>query len=296
MKILNLGSLNLDRTYRVEHFVQAGETIPAIGYGTSPGGKGLNQSVALARAGAEVCHLGAVGSDGGELLRILEEAGADTQFVQTLSGPSGHAIIQVTPEGDNCIIIFGGTNRQITQEMVDAALRSFGPGDLLLLQNETSQGEYAIREAKRRGLRIAFNPSPISQELFRYPFELVDYLLVNEIEGGALSDRPGGDPEEILRELCRRYPGTAIVLTIGADGVLCGTNGQLCRHGAYKVPVVDTTAAGDTFCGYFLSGLARGLSLEESLELASKASALAVSRAGAASSIPALSEVEASRL
>ena len=180
--------------------------------------------------------------------------------------------------------------------MVDAALRSFGPGDLLLLQNETSQGEYAIREAKRRGLRIAFNPSPISQELFRYPFELVDYLLVNEIEGGALSDRPGGDPEEILRELCRRYPDTAIVLTIGADGVLCGTNGQLCRHGAYKVPVVDTTAAGDTFCGYFLSGLARGLSLEESLELASKASALAVSRAGAASSIPALSEVEASRL
>ena len=152
MKILNLGSLNLDRTYRVEHFVQAGETIPAIGYGTSPGGKGLNQSVALARAGAEVCHLGAVGSDGGELLRILEEAGADTQFVQTLSGPSGHAIIQVTPEGENCIIIFGGTNRQITQEMVDAALRSFGPGDLLLLQNETSGG---IRDPGGKAARAA---------------------------------------------------------------------------------------------------------------------------------------------
>lgn len=282
----------MDRSYRVNHFVRAGETISASELGTSPGGKGLNQSVALARAGAEVYHLGAVGTDGGPLLEILRSSGVDPRFVRTLDGSSGHAIIQITPDGENCIIIFGGTNRQITREMVDEALLFLEPSDILLLQNETSQGEYAIREAKQRGLRIAFNPSPITEDLLRYPLELVDCLLVNEVEGAALSGAFGGEPTQILSDLCRKYPQTSVVLTIGAKGVLFGKGEERERCGIYKVPVVDTTAAGDTFCGYFLSGTSRGLSVPEALKLASKAAAIAVSRAGAAESIPTLEEVE----
>lgn len=288
MKILNLGSLNIDKVYSVEHFVAAGETLSAAKMETFSGGKGLNQSVALARAGAQVWHAGAIGPDGAGLKALLGEAGVDTSLLQTLDTVTGHAIIQLTPAGQNCIIISAGANGELSEEYIDSALAGFGPGDLLLLQNEVNNVPYAMRKAKEKGLLIAFNASPISSALLDYPLELVDYYLINEVEGKALAGEKaqGQDNEAILAALTARFPGAAIVLTVGKDGVLYQRGGVRARHGIYRVKVEDTTAAGDTFCGFFLAGVAKGLPAEECLRVASLASSLAVSCKGAANSIP----------
>ena len=293
MRILNLGSLNIDKVYGVEHFVAAGETISSTTFETGCGGKGLNQSVALARAGAGVAHAGAVGPDGDLLIDTLEEAGVDIHPLRKLVTVSGHAVIQRTPAGQNCIIVCAGANGEVTTAYIDEVLAGFEAGDILLLQNEISNVDYAIRAAKKQGMKVAFNASPITPQLLQYPLELVDYYLINEVEGKALAGAEVTGNEEILAALVRRFAGAAIVLTVGKDGVYyqCGT--ERAHHGIYDVPVVDTTAAGDTFCGFFLASIAKGLCAADALRYASLASSIAVSRKGAAGSIPTWDEVEA---
>lgn len=290
MNILNLGSLNYDKVYRVDHFVQGEETILARGYEAFLGGKGLNQSVALARAGAQVYHAGAVGSDGDALLEQLEQAGVDTSCLARLDTVSGHAVIQLCG-GQNCIIVYGGANQDITEAYIDRVLERFGPGDLLLTQNETACVAYAMRQAKSKGMHVAFNASPITEELFTYPLDLVDYFLVNEIEGMALAHTKASDFGEILSLLAGRYQA-AIILTVGAAGAYYRRGSEQYYEGIYNVPVVDTTAAGDTFCGFFLAALARGATPPEALKVASGASSLAVGKAGAANSIPTWQQVQ----
>ena len=292
MRILNLGSMNFDKVYDVEHFVGAGETILCRGYGEFFGGKGLNQSVALARAGAQVYHAGAIGPDGGAFLEYLSNAGVDTQYVCRVDTVSGHAIIQ-NAGGQNCIIVYGGANQCVDRGYIQQVLANFAPGDILLLQNETSNVPFAMEEAKRRGMKIAFNASPITDALLEYPLELVDWLLVNEVEGKALSDVDAKEYEAILEGLCRKFPNAAIVLTVGEQGVLYRDRALSASHGIYKVEVADTTAAGDTFSGYFLSCIAKGLSVQTALEMASRASAIAVSKHGASASIPNWEDVAA---
>ena len=292
MRILNLGSMNFDKVYDVEHFVGAGETILCRGYGEFFGGKGLNQSVALARAGAQVYHAGAIGPDGGAFLEYLSNAGVDTQYVCRVDTVSGHAIIQ-NAGGQNCIIVYGGANQCVDRGYIQQVLANFAPGDILLLQNETSKVPFAMEEAKRRGMKIAFNASPITDALLEYPLELVDWLLVNEVEGKALSDVDAKEYEAILEGLCRKFPNAAIVLTVGEQGVLYRDRALSASHGIYKVEVADTTAAGDTFSGYFLSCIAKGLSVQTALEMASRASAIAVSKHGASASIPNWEDVAA---
>lgn len=294
MRILNLGSLNIDKVYSVDHFVVGGETISSTKMETFQGGKGLNQSVALAKADARVYHAGAIGNDGEALRMALEGAGVDTQYLQELDTATGHAIIQLTPDGKNCILISAGANGEITQEYIEQVLQKFAPGDLLLLQNETSNVDYAIRAGKKRGLKIALNASPIDKKLMGYPLEMVDFFLINEIEGAYLSGADGGsDKMTILHRLSEKFPKAAIVLTVGEDGVMYKSGQTVLTHGIYRVEAVDTTAAGDTFCGYFLAGISRGEKEETCLEQASMASAIAVSRMGASASIPTRSEVEA---
>ncbi len=297
MKILNLGSLNIDKVYNVDHFVQAGETISSRAVERFPGGKGMNQSIALARAGAEVYHAGAVGKDGGFLREMLREAGVHTDYLQTLDGETGHAIIQLSPRGQNCIIISAGANGQLTEDYIDQVLTAFGEGDLLLVQNETSGVAYAMEQAKRRGMKIAFNASPINDKLTSYPLHLVDYYLINEVEGTVLAGSDGAEEmtshREILDRVAKQFPKAAIVLTVGEDGVLYRDPCITASHGIYRVQTVDTTSAGDTFCGYFLACMAKGLLVEEGLEMASKASAMAVSCKGEANSIPTWEDVEA---
>lgn len=292
MKILNLGSLNIDKVYSVPHFVEAGETLSSTKMEIFSGGKGLNQSIALARAGAEVYHAGAIGEDGEELRQLMASAGVHTDYLQTLPVVTGHAVIQLTPKGQNCIIISAGANGALTEEYIDDTLSHFEAGDLLLVQNETNNVPYAIRRAKEKGMKVAFNASPISEALLSYPLDLVDYYLINEVEGKALAGEEAKSNEEILAALKKRFPAAAIVLTVGKDGVLYQYEEERASHGIYDVPVVDTTAAGDTFCGYFLACAAKGLSAAEGLRMASLASSLAVNKKGAANSIPTWSEVE----
>lgn len=283
-KILNIGSLNLDYVYAVPHFVEAGETLLASRRDVFAGGKGLNQTVAAARAGAEVCHGGAVGADGDMLLDLLKSAGADVSAVARADVPTGHAIIQVSPQGENSIIILGGANRAVSEETVEAALDKVDPGDILLLQNEINGLDLIIRRAAKKGLRILFNPAPMEAAVKELPLELLDTLIVNEGEGKALA----GD----MNALRAAYPDQKILLTQGSRGATLWNGSELLFQPAFPVKAVDTTAAGDCFLGYYAAALAEGLPYARALKLATAASALAVQKQGAAPSIPLRSEVE----
>lgn len=292
MKIVCLGSLNIDRVYGVADFVREGATISALSYAEFPGGKGMNQSVALGRAGAEVYHAGCIGADGQWLEALLQESQVHTDHLLVIPGNTGHAVIQVDSRGKNCIIVVAGANGQVTEDQVRQCLSAFAPGDLLLVQNETACVPFAMEEARKKGMKIAFNPSPITPALLRYPLELVDYLILNETEGGILSGMPeDSDPEQMLSALLARYPHAAVVLTLGGSGVLAGSGENRWQNPAYRVTAVDTTAAGDTFCGFFLAALSKGLSMAEALEKASRAAALAVTKNGAVPSIPTWEEM-----
>jgi ribokinase len=292
MKVLNFGSLNIDYVYDVEHFVRAGETISSKGLQLFCGGKGLNQSVAFARAGADTYHAGCVGKDGGMLLDMLKGAGADVRFVKTLQEVStGHAIIQVSEKGENCILLHGGANQSITHGQVDEVLAAFGAGDLLMLQNEINDLEYIIKAAKARGMFIVLNPSPFDAKITALDLSLLDAIIVNETEGCGLSGKT--EPQEILDELLARYPAMKIVLTLGKQGAIYADATQRASCPIMQIPVVDTTAAGDTFTGYFFAGLLGGATPADALRTATAASTLAVSRKGAAPSIPTAQEVAA---
>ena len=289
MRILNFGSLNIDYVYQVDHFVQPGETMSAQSLRIQCGGKGLNQSVALARAGVETWHAGLIGPEGRFLRETLDQAGVRTQFVEERDGSTGHAIIQVAPDGQNSILLHDGANGRVTPDFVAAVLAHFGPGDALLLQNETSATADIIQEAVRRGLRVAMNAAPANEKLAGLPLERLTWLLVNEVEGAFLAGTE--DPEAILDTLTARYPETTVVLTLGGQGAAAARGSLRARVPARRVSVVDTTGAGDTFTGYFLRRALEGGTLEEALSLAAAASALAVSRPGAADAVPGYEEV-----
>lgn len=289
MKILNFGSLNIDYVYSVNHFVRSGETISSSKLELFCGGKGLNQSIAIARAGVPVCHAGKVGKDGCMLTNILTKSGVDISHIKMSEELCGHAIIQVDSSGQNCIMLHGGANADIGRDFIDSVLLDFEHGDILLIQNEVSNLTYLMERAYQKGMIIAFNPSPINEQTAKYPYEYIKWFILNEIEGNALSGKT--DPYDIADELLRRYPGSTIVLTLGRHGVLF-KNADECRsHGIYRVKAVDTTGAGDTFTGYLLAGIYAGLDTGEMLKRASLASSIAVSRKGAAESIPVADEV-----
>ncbi len=293
-RILSYGSLNVDMVYSMPHFVQPGETIAAFKMERFPGGKGLNQSVALSRAGAKVWHGGKIGADGKWLSDILEESGADVSFLRNSGSSTGTAIIQVAPSGENCIILNHGANYENTKEEIDEAFNNFTAGDILLLQNEINLLQYLIEKAAEKGMEIALNPSPIDENLMKMDLSPVRYLILNEIEGGAITGRK--EPEEICRMLLGRYPEMKIVLTLGGDGAMYMDSESTFRQSIFQVETVDTTGAGDTFTGYFLAFVSEGKSVPEALKAASKAAALAVSRNGAAASIPVRADVMAAQL
>ena len=291
MRILNFGSLNIDRVYTVSHFVRPGETISAESMKTSAGGKGLNQSIALSKSHSSVFHAGKIGTDGKFLVDILHAAGVNTDNIITNESiPTGHAIIQVDERGQNSILLYSGANRSITESDVDAVLSEFTSGDYLLLQNETSCLSYCIEQANRKGMRIILNPSPMDEILKSCDLSKISWLIMNEIEGKMLTNK--NDPETICDSILSSFPECRIVLTLGPSGSMYVDKNICYRHPTYDTPVVDTTGAGDTFTGFFFSGIISGLDPLQSLELASKAASIAVSRHGAASSIPTLEEVQ----
>ncbi|MBR2293213.1 MAG: helix-turn-helix domain-containing protein [Clostridia bacterium] len=289
MKIINLGSCNIDYVYSLDHIVKVGETEATDRLEIFPGGKGLNQSIAIARAGSSVFHAGCVGRDGGLLVDLLSESGADVSLLQTVEGQNGHAIIQVDTKGNNAIFLFAGSNAMVSKDYIEAVLSHFSEGDLLVLQNEISNVDYAIRRAHKRGLRIVFNPSPFRDAIKEIDFGMLSYLILNEVEAAAISGCES--PEEAVHFFREHYPTLGVMLTLGEDGCVLIENGRELWQSAFCVDAVDTTAAGDTFTGYFVSELAKGSDPKTRLKIACAASALAVSRKGAAPSIPTRGEV-----
>lgn len=290
MKILSLGSLNIDRVYRIDRFVEAGETKAAESMMVNCGGKGLNQSIAAAKAGCEVFHAGLLGSDGQMLKDALSKSGVDVSLLLPYDGPSGHAIIEVDDHGQNRIILFGGSNRALTEQQVDHILESFGSQGVVLLQNEINLLPYIMEQAAARGLEVIFNAAPMGKEVLSYPLEKLRWLIVNEVEGKAIAEC--ASEQEVIPALSSRYPQMGILLTLGKGGAILYDHGHQARIPSQQVKAVDTTAAGDTFIGYFLYGLLHQLPAAEMLQLATGASAIAVTRPGASISIPSRTEVE----
>jgi len=289
MKVINLGSLNIDHVYQVDHFVQPGETISSRSYTRHCGGKGLNQSIALAQAGATICHAGQIGADG-ELLRDkLKQYGVDDSLVVTGDTPTGHAMIQVNPQGENCIIVEGGANQAIDDALIGNVSSALDESDWLLLQNETNSIDAVLKAIGNRDVSVAFNPAPMTESVGDLPLNLVDIIFVNEIEGAQLSGKQ--KPDDIIRELIGRYPDMKIVLTLGSRGAIYADAKTRLEQVAFSVTPIDTTAAGDTFIGFLLASLTAGSTPDTALRLASQAASICVTRHGAADSIPTLKEV-----
>ena len=280
MKVLCFGSLNIDYTYKVPHFVKKGETLASERLQVFGGGKGLNQSVALAKAGTEVYHAGSIGQDGMFLLDMLKDAGANTDFVKILDTVrTGNAIIQNDKSGDNCIILYGGANQAITREQVD----------------EINELGYIVEKAHEKGMIIVLNPSPMNEKILALPLDVINYFILNEVEAAQIlgkEDKGEESWEQIADDLLKKFPQATIVLTMGSEGSVFKNQKETVCQSIYKVQAVDTTAAGDTFSGYFIGGILGGLSAKEAMDQASKASAIAVTRKGAAPSIPVLAEVQ----
>lgn len=290
MKIVNIGSLNLDRIYHLDHIVLAGETQPTTQANTVCGGKGLNQSVAVAKAGGTVLHAGKIGRDGAALREALVSAGVDVSaLVCDENKLSGTAVIQVAQNGENAIVLIAGANHSFSNEEIYKAVSLVRKEDLLLLQNEINGLETILNIAKQTGKRIALNPSPITETLSRCDLSAVEYLLLNETEGQAMTGK--ADPESICSVLTGRYPQMQIVLTLGAQGCVYAKGKDRIVQPAMQAEPVDTTAAGDTFTGYFLTAALTKGDIPYALRLASQASAIAVSRPGASTSIPLIQEV-----
>ncbi|WP_138466281.1 ribokinase [Poseidonocella sp. HB161398] len=287
MTIYNLGSINIDKVLRVPHLPAPGETLAAHGYAEGLGGKGANQSVAAARAGAQVVHLGAVGPDGDAMLALMAADGIDLSQVARLETPTGMALIMVDDAAENSIAILHGANVLVPDETVAAALAAAAPGDTLLLQNETSGQAEAAGQARRAGLRVVYSAAPFEPEAVRQVLGNVSVLLLNELEAAQLTEALG-QPLEAL--------GVAhVVVTRGKAGAVhhdVGAGTQT-AYPSPEVAAVDTTGAGDTFAGYLAAGLDQGLGWEAALRRALAAAALSVTRPGASAAIPDAADVAA---
>lgn len=290
MAIWNLGSINADMVYAVPHLPGPGETLAATGLERFLGGKGANMSVAAARAAAHVRHVGAVGPDGLWAVERLMEYGVDTRHIQQVAAPTGHAIVAVEPGGENQIVIFPGANRAIPETAVQAALSEAAAGDSLLIQNETNEQCLAARIGRELGLRVCYAAAPFDAEAVQAVLPYLDFLILNAVEVEQLEQATGMGPGAL--------PVRDVIVTLGAKGArYFDTKSRESRDfPAVPVAPVDTTGAGDTFTGYVLAGLDRGLPIAQAIAQAMRAAAIMVTRHGTADVIPDLKDVQAARL
>jgi len=288
-KILNFGSINIDHVYRVPRFVRPGETLSSSELVTGLGGKGANQSVALAKAGVEVKHVGRISKSDQWAADLMRSLGVNVDHVQTVNAPSGHAIIQVDENGENAILLYGGANQTFESKELEQLIGENKAADFLLMQNECNQLSYAFKLARDCNLNVALNPAPMTTNIKALPLGLLDTLIVNQLEAQALTNK--SQLNEVIKELKEMLPNTRVALTLGARGAVLLTKTNVVEVPATLVEVIDTTGAGDTFVGYFLAGLVNKMSEVDALHRACQAAALAVTRAGAISSIPDLSDL-----
>ncbi len=291
MAVWNLGSINIDNVYRVSHLPAPGETLHAADYTQGLGGKGANMSVAIARAAARVTHIGAVGPAGSWTVERLLEYGVDTGHIATLGDQAtGHANISVAEDGENQIVVFSGANKSITEDMVGAALSDAAAGDILVMQNETNCQKYAAKIAKTLGLQVVYAAAPFDADAVAKVLPYTDLLVLNEVEAGQLM--------AVMKRELGELGVPSIVVTLGSEGSkwLDVSAGSETHMPAIPVTPVDTTGAGDTFTGYLVAGLDRGMPMLQALALATQAGALMVTRQGTADVIPDLKDIEDARL
>jgi len=289
MTVFNIGSINIDHVYQVEHFVRPGETLTSNHYQKVLGGKGANQSIALAKANAPVMHVGAIGEADSDILVQLQASGVNTTHIAQTSDATGHAIIQVNQDAENAIVLFAGANHAITQTQIDTMLATADANDWVLLQNETNFIDQSIAQVKALGLSIAFNPAPMDKTVVERVIAQIDLLIVNEVEAMDLFNVDS--VEQAQQQFSSQYPKLNIILTLGSQGVRYINEHGVIEVSAFKVDAIDTTAAGDTFIGYCLAGLIENLPIEQMLKRACAASAICVTKAGASVSIPSLEQV-----
>lgn len=291
-KILVFGSLNIDIVYSLDHIVRPGETILSSDIEKNPGGKGLNQACAISKTGLDVYMAGCVGEDGDMLLDTLSSFGVDVSNVKSVSVPTGNAIIERSKDGQNSIILFAGANRVIDKMMIDDVVASFEEDDIIVLQNEINGLEYIIEKASEKGMYVVFNPAPFDPSVFSLPLDKVNLLVVNEIEGAGIADKDDNATyEDVLDALREKYRKTEVIMTCGCNGSYWQKNDERIYQEALKVDAVDTTAAGDTFIGYFIASRELGHTVKESMRYATVASSITVTRKGAAGSVPEGNEV-----
>lgn len=290
MKILNFGSVNIDLNFKVDHIVRPGETISSTNFTKSPGGKGLNQSIALSKVNENVYHAGKYGQDGEFIKKILEDNGVSTNFLEKSEKNTGNALIQIDKNGENSIVLYKGANYDIDKNFVDKVLENFSKGDCIVLQNEISSLKYIIDKAYHKKMKICLNPSPINEIIFDLDLNKLNFLILNETEAKDISKF--SDKDEIIKFFRKTYPNLKIILTLGSKGSIYFDKNQIIKQKPYLVKARDTTGAGDTFMGYFVGLYFDGNSIENSLNLASKASALACTKNGSQESIPNLKDLE----
>lgn len=289
IKILNFGSLNIDKIYEVDEIGKEGETISSSSFEETIGGKGLNQTVAIHRAGGDVYHAGLVGNSDSKILLDFIRDNKINSLIEKTQGPSGHAVIQIDREGGNSIMVNGGSNHKISSEYVDRIMENFSKGDFLIIQNEINANPYIIEKAKEKGMVIFLNPSPIDDRINDIDLNLIDYILINENEGEKLTGRFLA--EDIISYFKTNYPQLGVILTLGVGGGVYAKDKDYISFKAHLVEVVDSTGAGDTFLGYFVASLSNGKDIEESLDLASLAASMTCKKKGAARAIPSIDEV-----
>ena len=289
-KIINFGSINIDHVYRVPHLVKPGETLSSLDLVTGLGGKGANQSVAIARAGVSVAHVGRVFKGDRWAVELLASTGVDTDNIALIEGASGHAIIQVDDQGENAIVLHGGANQSFSIADIESALNHNQQARYLLMQNETNLLAEAFELAQAKGIKIVLNPAPMTDNIKDLPLAKLDTLIVNQGEAEALCG--AADIDQMTQQMAALAPQTRVVVTLGGDGAMLLANGEVTHMNSPSVDVVDTTGAGDTFVGYFLAGVAEGMNDHDALQRACLAGSIAVTRQGAITAIPDGSEVD----
>ncbi|MEP2919632.1 ribokinase [Sulfitobacter sp.] len=282
--IWNLGSINIDNFYEVPHLPAKGETLAARSFGFGLGGKGANMSVAAARGAAHVSHIGAIGPEGRWTRERLMEYGVDIPHIAEVQIPTGHANIVVDDQGENNIVLFQGANMELTEAIIGQALTEASPGDYLLMQNETNGQEYAAQTAQSLGLRVVYAAAPFEADAIARLLGRIDLLVLNEVEAAQLEQATGKTPQAL------GLPD--VVITLGEKGCRWVSNKGDRQFDAYAADAIDTTGAGDTFTGFLIAGLDRGMSMEGAIDLALRAGALMVMRRGTADVIPDLKEIQ----
>jgi ribokinase len=292
-RIIVAGSLNMDLVVRSPRHPKPGETLLGGDFHTFPGGKGANQAVAAARVGAMTSMIGRVGKDafGDALLGNLRQNGVETKHVTQEGNASGVALITVSDDGQNTIVVAQGANALLSTEDIDRAIELFTPGSVLLTQLEVPIATitHAVEVAKAHGVTVVLNPAP-AQSLDKSLLAMADYLVPNQHELALLT---GEDDVDAGVEALRSLGVRSVLVTLGGEGSLLVSETTRLQTPAYRVKAVDTTAAGDAFVGAFGAALAAGNSTSEAVRWGTAAGAIAVTRTGAQPSLPTRAEVEA---